>query len=142
MNAPLHHARLWWVIGGLMLLMIAALSLLPIRGPDLGLPQGDKWQHALAYLVLTLYFGQIVAAGWRSRFVLVLGLFGYGIAIELAQSFTPARQAELADLVANALGIALGLVLLASPLGQTLAAIDARLSGGARSKGGPAPPRR
>ncbi len=141
MSASLRLHRLWWVLGGLLLLSIAALSLLPIRGPDLGLPQGDKWHHAFAYLVLTLYFGQLVATGWRTRFVLVLGLLGYGIAIELAQSFTPARQAELADLAANALGIAIGLVLLSSPLGRALAAIDARLSGDARSRGGPAPRR-
>lgn len=142
MSAPLRLQRLRWVLGGLLLLSIAALSLLPIRGPDLGLPQGDKWHHAFAYLVLTLYFGQLVAQGWRPRFVLVLGLLGYGIAIELAQSFTPTRQAELADLAANALGIALGLVLLAGPLGRTLAVFDARLSGDERSSDGRAPPRR
>ena len=130
------------MLGGLLLLAIVALSLLPIRGPDLGLPQGDKWHHAFAYLVLTLYFGQIADPDWRARGVLVLGLLGYGIAIELAQSFTPSRQAELADLAANALGIALGLALLASPLGRSLGAIDARLSGGGRSRGGPARPPR
>jgi VanZ family protein len=139
--APLQHHRYWWALGGLLLAAIATLSLLPIHGPDLGLPQGDKWQHAFAYLVLTSYFGQLVASGWRNRFVLVLGLLGYGIGIELAQSFTPARQAELADLAANALGIALGLVLLVTPAGRTLAAIEARLSGDGRSRGGRAPPR-
>lgn len=142
MSASLRLQRLWWVLGGLLLLSIAALSLLPIAGPDLGLPQGDKGQHALAYLVLTLYFGQILGADWHSRFGLVLGLFGYGMAIELAQSFTPARQAELADLAANALGMAMGLLLLASPLGRALAAIDERLSGGGRSRDGRAPRRR
>lgn len=141
MSTALHHPRLWWTLGGLLLLAITALSLLPLRGPDLGLPQGDKWHHALAYLVLTAYFGQLVETGWRERLALVLGLMGFGIAIELAQSFTPTRQAELADLAANALGIVLGLVALSSPLGRILATLDARFSGGARSADGPAPPR-
>jgi VanZ family protein len=112
-----------------------------VQGPDLGLPHGDKWHHALTYVVLTAYFGQLRESGWRQRLVLALALAGFGIAIELAQSLTPARQAEFADLAANALGIALGLGLLSTPLGRTLALLDARLNGGARSADGPAPPR-
>lgn len=142
MSRCLHRGALWRTLGGLLLLVVAALSLLPISGPDLHVPQGDKWNHLLAYGVLTLYFGQLVEAHGRARFVLVLGLLGYGIAIELAQSFTAARHAELADLAANALGIALGLLLLASPLGRSLSVIDARISGAARSRDEPAPPQR
>ena len=91
MSAGLQMRRLWWALGLALLLTITALSLLPIRGPDLGLPQGDKWHHALAYLVLTTYFGQLLLPDLRSRFVLVLALLGYGIAIELAQSHAPGR---------------------------------------------------
>lgn len=117
---------LWWSLGIALLLLITALSLLPIRGPDLDLPNGDKLNHALAYLVLMLYFGQLVGADWRRRAVVVAGLIGYGIAIELLQALLPLRVAELADLAANATGIAIGLLLLRTPLGGMLLAIERR----------------
>ncbi len=36
-------------------------------------------------------------------------MLAYGIAIELIQSFEPTREAELKDLIVDAIGIALGL---------------------------------
>jgi VanZ family protein len=115
---------LWWSLGIALLLLITALSLLPIRGPDLDLPNSDKLNHAIAYLVLMLYFGQLVGAHWRGRAAVVAALIGYGIAIELLQALLPLRVAELADLAANAAGIAIGLLLLRTPIGGTLIAIE------------------
>lgn len=115
---------LWWSLGMVLLATIAALSLLPIRGPDLDLPNSDKLNHALAYSVLTLYFGQLVGAGWRRRGAVVLGLFAYGIGIEALQALLPPRSAELADLVANLVGIAIGLALLQTAAGRLLLAIE------------------
>jgi VanZ family protein len=115
---------LWWSLGGALIALITALSLLPIRGPDLDLPNSDKLNHAIAYLVLMLYFGQLVGAQWRSRAAVVAGLIGYGIAIELLQALLPLRVAELADLVANVSGIAIGMLLLQTPLGSALIAIE------------------
>jgi VanZ family protein len=117
---------LWWSVGIALLLVITALSLLPIRGPDLDLPNSDKLNHALAYLVLMLYFGQLVGVNWRRRSAVVIGLLGYGIAIELLQALLPLRVAELADLAANVTGIAIGLLLLRTPLGGLLIAIERR----------------
>lgn len=119
---------LWWSLGIVLLLAIAALSLLSIRGPDLHLPNSDKLNHALAYCVLTVYFGQLVGTEWRRRAVVVGSLIGYGIAIELLQALTPTRVAEVADLVANAAGIGLGLLLLRTPLSRLLIAIERRFA--------------
>lgn len=118
---------LWWTLGVLLLGAIAALSLLPLRGPDLGLPVSDKLNHALAYTVLMLYFGQLA----RRRLAVVAGLLAYGIAIEGLQSLLPPRSAEFADLLANCVGMGLGALLLRGPPGRALAAIEARF--GARS---------
>jgi VanZ family protein len=118
---------LWWSLGGALLALITALSLLPIRGPDLDLPNSDKLNHAIAYLVLMLYFGQLVGAQRRSRATVAAALIGYGIAIELLQALLPLRVAELADLAANAAGIALGLLLLRTPIGGALVAIERHL---------------
>ncbi|GMU44309.1 MAG: hypothetical protein AMXMBFR25_22950 [Lysobacterales bacterium] len=105
--------------------MIAALSLLPVRGPDLHLPNADKLHHALAYAVLMLYFGQLT----RRRALIAAALIGYGIAIELLQSQMPSRSAELVDLLANLVGMGFGALLLRSPAGRWLNAVDARLVG-------------
>lgn len=121
------HPRLWWSLGFALLALITALSLLPIRGPDLDLPNSDKLNHALAYSVLMLYFGQLVGGGWRRRLGVAGGLFAYGIAIELLQSQLPPRTAELADLAANLSGMMIGALLLQTALGRLLLAIEQRL---------------
>lgn len=118
---------LWWSLGFVLLALITALSLLPIRGPDYGLPNSDKFNHAFAYVVLMLYFGQLVGTGLRLRVAVTGALISFGVAIELLQSMLPPRSAELADLAANLTGMAIGWLLLPTALGRTLSAIERRL---------------
>lgn len=118
---------LWWSLGFALLALVTALSLLPIRGPDYDLPNSDKLNHALAYVVLMLYFGQLVGTAVRPRVVVTGALISFGIAIELLQSMLPPRTAELADLAANLTGMAIGWLLLPTALGRTLSAIEQRL---------------
>lgn len=99
--------RACWVLGGLWLLLIALLSLAPLPAVGPELPQGDKLKHALAYVALSHWFVQLLPP-WRC----VLGLFAYGLLIEILQAQTTSRQAEVLDLVANLAGIALGLALM------------------------------
>lgn len=119
----LEHRPLWWTLGAALLAVIAALSLLPLHGPDLELPNSDKLNHALAYTLLMLYFGQLA----RRRLLAAAGLLAFGVGIELLQSMLPARSAELADLAANLVGMLLGAALLRTACGRTLRAIEARL---------------
>jgi VanZ family protein len=123
-----HHLRLWWSLGFALLALITALSLLPIRGPDLDLPNSDKLHHALAYSVLMLYFGKLAGAGWQRRLAVAGGLLAYGIAIELLQSQLPPRTAELADLAANLGGMAIGALLLRTRLSRLMIAVERRLT--------------
>ena len=51
------------------------------------------------------------AAGWRR--VAAVGLLGYGAFIELVQSLLPSRTADATELLADALGVAAGLFLVA-----------------------------
>lgn len=71
----------------------------------------DKWNHLLAFAVLS----SLATLGWttahRRHRVVAAGLVGYGVLIEVVQAFVPGRSAELADVVADAAGIALGLAL-------------------------------
>jgi VanZ family protein len=120
---------LWWSLGFMLVALITALSLLPIRGPDLEIPSGDKLNHALAYIMLTLYFGQLVGDSLRRRLLVIAALIAYGITIEGLQSVLPPRTAELADMAANLAGMAIGWGLLRTPLGRVLDRIDSRLAG-------------
>lgn len=77
----------------------------------------DKANHALAFAALA--FSAVWALWPRPRqwlLWLAPALLAYGGFIEIAQSFTPQRQADWADLLADSIGIALGL-LAAWPLG-------------------------
>ena len=119
---------LWWSLGICLLALITALSLLPLRGPQIDLPSSDKLNHAFAYIVLMLYFGQLVGNDLRRRLWVVVALIGYGALIECLQSVMPPRSAEWADLAADLVGIAIGWLLLRSPLGRTLVAFEQRLA--------------
>jgi VanZ family protein len=71
--------------------------------PDTGL--SDKTGHLLGYGLLTLV-GLIAHPGRAGR--VVLGVFALGVAIELAQHFTPTRSFEWLDMLANGAGVLLG----------------------------------
>ncbi len=98
-------ATLGWSIA------IAWLALRPAAGLESGLPW-DKANHAAAFLLLTFLAGR----GWPelSRVALVLIMLAAGVGIELAQGLPQiGRDADAWDVVADAVGIAAGLVGLA-----------------------------
>lgn len=102
-------ARAWWIaIGWLMVaaIVVGSLATVPAVGPDL--PQGDKLQHVAAYFALTAWFAQI-SARWRVLLVHALGFVLLGATLEVLQALNPGRRFELADMVANAVGVLLGL---------------------------------
>lgn len=84
--------------------LVAALyfALRPAQG-GAWFPHADKLEHAFA-------FAALAAVGWRAGVRpagLLLGfLVVFGLGIEVAQSFTVTRQAEFADLLADAMGAA------------------------------------
>ena len=112
MIGRLQLRRLWWPLGILLLLVITLLSLMPLQGPVIDVPSSHKLLHAFAYIVLTVYFGELVGNGRHGLVRVWMGLLAYGIAIELLQALAPPRSAELADLVANIAGMLIGALLL------------------------------
>lgn len=106
---PLRHARRWQAAGILILLAVLAAALSP--APDLGATRmpGDKWLHAITFTFLTVWFaGQYARASyWR----LAVGMLAFGGLIELCQQLLDYRSAEARDLLADAIGIAAGLVI-------------------------------
>ena len=112
--ARLPLALRWAVVAaGIAVLFYLALS------PSDSLPSvtlADKIQHALGFFVLALVYGLMFP---RRRAAVAAGVAGLGIAVEVLQALMPfGRHAEAGDLIADAVGIIIGLIavrLLAGP---------------------------
>jgi hypothetical protein len=96
----------------LALLMILAATLVPSNwlwpdDPAFRLRISDKWLHGITFAALSLWFcGQYARSSyWR----IAIGLFSFGILIEIAQRAVGYRSADLLDLAANVAGIAAGM---------------------------------
>lgn len=119
----LELARLWYSLAALMLLVVAAASLLP--APDVGV--SDKLSHVITYLVLACWFS-LLAVNRAALCWTALGLLAYGMLMELLQGMTSYRYAEWGDVLANGAGVVLGSLFYFSPLSRLLRFVDSRLS--------------
>jgi VanZ family protein len=68
--------------------------------------RADKYAHIAGYAVLMFWLVQIFPGGW-SRMLLALVLLGFGIGIEVLQAYS-GRELQRGDILANAIGIAVG----------------------------------
>jgi len=122
-QALLRLATIWYVIGVIMLLGVAVVSLIP--SPDIGV--SDKLSHLVAYFFLAGWFSLLAsnrtALGWTA-----IGLIAYGMLIELLQGLTAYRYPEWGDVIANGIGVLVGALLYFSPLPRLLRFVDARLA--------------
>ncbi|CAG9164280.1 VanZ family protein [Cupriavidus pampae] len=83
---------------------ILVLALLP---PSTHMPTTgwDKSNHMLAFGTLAV----LGSRAWPGRmWVILLGLIGYGVLIEILQGFTPYRDADAIDVVADTIGALIG----------------------------------
>ncbi|KAF1685187.1 hypothetical protein B1992_13060 [Pseudoxanthomonas broegbernensis] len=129
---PFRRPGLWLGLWCAAVALVVVLSLVP--PPPLPLPRhGDKLEHLLAYALLSAAAVQVLAGRWR-LLVAGAGLALLGMALEWAQgALTVTRQADMADAVANALGVGLGLLTALSPWRDALLRLERRL---ARPRGG------
>lgn len=107
----LHDTRLrphWRALLLALLLAVAWLAFMP-DPPKPQLPQGDKINHLLAFAALGGVALLCAAPGWAPAALGALGLLAYGGFIEAVQTQLPGRRGEWPDLLADTLGIALGL---------------------------------
>ncbi|HLO95331.1 MAG TPA: VanZ family protein [Burkholderiaceae bacterium] len=103
------HRRLCLILFALSLLVISylALSPTPPKAADLA---WDKLNHFAAFGALAVLGG----LSWPARKqLLAAALLAYGVLIEILQTQVPGRSAEWADLLADGIGVLLGLSLLA-----------------------------
>ena len=101
-----HWRRLLVALG----LVIAWLALTP--APDQRLSLGwDKLNHLSAFAALGLCAVLGYRGSRRAQWAALAGVLAFGALIEVLQQWVPNRSAEWADLLADALGIAVGALL-------------------------------
>lgn len=70
----------------------------------------DVWLHGLGYAALGAAVGlAILARSRRLWFVAWFAITGYGLVLEVLQSFTSTRSFEVKDIFVDAIGAAIGL---------------------------------
>jgi VanZ family protein len=82
------------------------LSLTPAP-PKVDIDQGDKLGHLVAYGGV-MYWFCLLYTRMKTRAAYALGFIALGIAIEFVQGWSGYRSFEVADMVADALGVFAG----------------------------------
>lgn len=111
---PLRYTRRWQFAGIAVLLAVLAFALMPaiwfrLEMPDAAFLASDKWLHGLTFAFLTVWFSGQYAR--RSYWRLAIGMLAFGLLIELCQRMLSYRNAESMDLLADAVGITIGLAI-------------------------------
>ena len=115
--------KIWLTLGGLWVVAVFYLSLMPIPPQPFVFDGVDKLQHALAYALLMLWFCQVYVAR-KPRISLLLSLVAMGISIEILQGMSGYRYFEYADMLANSTGVLIGWGLARTRMGRVFTMLD------------------
>jgi VanZ family protein len=94
----------WRLALGVALVAVAWTSLLPPENLPQDVAVSDKVAHALAYALL----GALAVLSGLRWLPAVAAVVAFGLAVEIAQGLSGYRSFEWADLLADALGAAVG----------------------------------
>ncbi|GAB4352800.1 MAG: hypothetical protein Kow006_17600 [Gammaproteobacteria bacterium] len=134
MNAlPLRWRAAWLGVGWLAIAAVIWLSLIPDPPATPDFPYGDKLNHLLAYGFLMGWFGQLyrrplMRLGYAFSFVFL------GVVLEITQGLGGYRWFEVADAVANMVGVVLAFVALRFGADRLLHRLERCISGPAASR--------
>ena len=116
----LRYARRWQIAGILLLATVLTAALVPADwfwqdSQDSLFFLSDKWLHGITFTLLALWFaGQYARHSyWR----LITGLVAFGLLIEVMQRMVSYRTADWMDLLADLLGIGLGMAIALAGVG-------------------------
>lgn len=119
----LQYRKVWLAGGWLLVASVVYLSLTPHPPEPMSFPNVDKLEHGLAYAALSFWFCQIYIS-LRQREVVIISLMAMGIVIEVAQGMTGYRYFEYADMLANGMGVMLGVILSRTRMGRAFIWIE------------------
>lgn len=118
--------RIWLALGAVWVATIMYLSLTPHPPEPMNFLNADKLEHVLAYAFLMLWFCQL--SQQRAPRILIAGLLvAFGVAIEYLQRMTVYRVFDYADMLANAAGVLLSLILISIGLGRIGAMLETKI---------------
>ncbi len=115
--------RVWLALGWLWVAAVFYLSLMPHPPQPISFSGVDKWEHALAYALLMLWFCQVYV-GRKARVRLLLSLVAMGVGIEFLQGMGGYRYFEYADMLANTTGVLIGWGLAQTRMGRVLTMLE------------------
>ncbi len=99
---------LWRTLFGIALVVTLYSTLTPMRGRPPGFPGLDKAVHVVLFAV-DAGFG-VLAFPKRGRMAVILGLLALGPVLELAQGYVPTRGPSIGDMIADWVGVAVGVI--------------------------------
>ena len=98
-----------FLIAIIVTLSLILLSLVKIPAHNLGVSHLDKWQHCFAYFVLSISWLTVFNKK-KKKLLTVVCCILLGIIIEILQNkLTSYRTGDYHDVIANSLGVLLGL---------------------------------
>ena len=121
-EGELRFKKIWRSIAWLIIIAIIVLSLIPSPEEITPFSASDKLMHALAYAVCMLWFGLCFKR--KKLFIIGAGLILLGIALEIVQGQTGYRTMSFYDIIADCIGVLIGLLLSFSPLSRSLQYIE------------------
>jgi len=126
-SQSLQYMKFWLLVGWALIFSIVYISLTP-KPPDLmnGISFGDKISHLVGYSVLMLWFCQLYL-GIRQRLLLFVAFILMGVTLEFLQGLGGIRMYEIADMIANSIGVIIGIVLTYVGLGNVLHYIEKKM---------------
>ncbi|MBL8306050.1 MAG: VanZ family protein [Rubrivivax sp.] len=113
LDALLHEIRFrprWRALLALLAITATCFAFRPGPGVAPGFTGADKIEHLLAFGAMAC----TGALGFSTLWPVAASLLGYGVFIEVVQLWIPGREASVADVLADAAGIALGFALVSA----------------------------
>ncbi len=88
--------------------VVAVAALTPADAAPTMTPS-DKVDHLLAFAALAGVGALSLPRSWRSQALVALGMLAFGAGIEWGQTHVPGRFGDLADVLADGVGVLTGL---------------------------------
>lgn len=122
LDADLRARHFWLLVGWALVLAVVYESVTPAP-LEIGVTQGDKISHVLAYGTLMVWFANLYLNAGR-RLIFAAGFVAMGVALEFVQRWLGYRLFEVADMLADAAGVAAGWALAPPRLPNILRGVE------------------